>query len=252
MSFAMDIDHPIASIPSTKYHEHSTTNDDEPTSNSRGSDQERTAKQFTRLGKHTSFISTDNQQLQHDRYNRGQLEYWKPDDVERLFDDEQLKDMEEIPVTVEEPWSSATESTVYDWQIEAKKNAEKHAQSGYRLKFKYKLLNFILLAWSGIVLVVNGLIGCDQERSFKALTLTVNAIQVFWTGLNSSMNLGTKYRVHFEYEAKYKAFALDIEFQLARDKDFRIPADAFMTEMRERKKRLDDAPEFPQSRYFFC
>lgn len=250
MSFAMDIDHSSESIPTN--HELSTTDTDKPTSNSKGSDEERTAKQFTRLGKHTSFISTSEQQLQHDRYNRGQLEYWQPHDVKRLFDDEQLEDMEEVPVTVEEPWSAATESTVRNWKAEAERNAKEHARSGYRLKFKYRLLNFILLAWAGIVLVVNGLIGCDEQRSYKAITLGVNAIQVFWTGLNSSMNLGTKYRIHFEYEAKYKAFALDIEFQLAREQDFRIPADAFMTEMRERKKHLDDAPEFPQSRYFFC
>ena len=99
---------------------------------------------------------------------------------------------------------------------------------------------------------MNGLIGCEQETSSRFVSLSVNAIQVFWTGLNSSMNLGVKYRIHFEYEAKYKAFALDIDHMLAKGRDFRMPADAFMAELKERQKRLDEAPEFPQSRYFFC
>ena len=189
----------------------------------------------------------------HDKYNRGQLEYFRNEQPGNIpFTHDEIASMEEVPVTVEEPWTDRTEEILRDWQNQAETMSKLYQKAGYRIKFKYRLLGFILLFWSGIVLVVNGLVGCSQAETQKTIGLIVNAIQVFWTGLNSSMDLGMKYRVFFEYEAKYTELGLDIEYTLSRDRDFRIPADAFMTEMRERKKRLTEAPELPSSRFFFC
>lgn len=181
-----------------------------------------------------------------------QLQYFRNEDVGHFFTQRDLNAMEEVSVTLEEPWSDVTESTIRNWKAEAERAASGHQSAGYRLKFKHRLMSFLLLAWSGVTLVVNGLLGCNAADEGRITTLFVNAVQVFMAGLNNSMNLGYTYRVHFEYEAKYTELALDIEYMLSRSVSFRVPADQFMTEARERKKRLAEAPEIPKSRFFFC
>lgn len=159
---------------------------------------------------------------------------------------------QEIPVTYEEPWNSTIEKLLYTWKDDATRQSQDHCRAGYRLKFKYGLLNFIVILWASINLVSSNFFECNNQTVSKLLSLVINSIQVFLSGLNSSMNLGYAYRLQFEYEAKFKALAVDIEYQLVRDRDFRMPADAFMTEVRERTKRLTDAPEIPKGWLFFC
>jgi len=186
-------------------------------------------------------------------YNQGNVEFLSGEQQQHFqFTDEQLNSMEEVRVQLEEPWTNRTEEVLCDWQAEAESTARDHNKAGYRLKFKYRLLNFVLLVWASIILVVNGLLQCDDYISSRVILLVANAIQVFLVGLNGSLNLAVAYRLHFEYEAKYSGLALDIDHMLARDRDFRVPADAFLTEIRERKKHLADAPELPQSQWFFC
>lgn len=160
--------------------------------------------------------------------------------------------LEEIPVTVEEPWTQSTEDLLCAWKDEIKQESLQHRNAGYRLKYKFNLLNFCSVFWSSIILIVNGLTGCESDILGKSFSLSVNAIGLFINGLNATLNLGYKYRVHFEYEAKYLDLYLDIEHMLSRSLSFRVPADEFITEIRERKKTLSQAPEFPKSRFFFC
>lgn len=159
---------------------------------------------------------------------------------------------EEIPVTYEEPWNEVIEDLLRVWKDEAAGESQRHRSAGYRLRFKYGLLNFIVILWASINLVSSNFFECDNETISTLISLVINSIQVFLSGLNSSMNLGYAYRVHFDFEAKFLELAIDIEAQLIRGRDFRLPADAFMTEIRERKKRLTEAPEIPKGRFFFC
>ena len=159
---------------------------------------------------------------------------------------------EEIPVTFEEPWNDDIENKLRIWKTEATRESEFHRGAGYRLRFKYGLLNFIIILWASINLVSSNFFECNNETISTLISLVVNSIQVFLSGLNSSMNLGYAYRVHFDFEAKFLELSIDIETQLIRGRDFRLPADAFMTEVRERKKRLTEAPEIPKGRFFFC
>ncbi len=160
--------------------------------------------------------------------------------------------MEEISVTVEEPWNEQLEDALRSWQTETAASSEDHKRAGYRLKFKYRLGSFIVLFWGAVILITNGMLSCDEELYARGLVTVINAIGIFLSGLFNSLNLGYAYRIHFEYENKYKDLAMDINHMLLRDAEFRMPADAFMTEIRERRKKLAEAPELPGSKYFFC
>lgn len=151
--------------------------------------------------------------------------------------------MEEVQVTVEEPWTDDAESTLRDWQTKALESAKAHNAAGKRISSQYELLRGILLFWSVVVFCVNGLTECRCYNEATIATWVTNAIQMFWTGLNSSLELGVEYRLHFELQAKCEAFALDIEYMLSRHRDYRVPADAFLTEMRERRKTISQGPD---------
>jgi hypothetical protein len=176
----------------------------------------------------------------------------QPSVLEYIRGDGEFGGMAEIPVTVEEPWNEGYERQLGDWKDEAVRSAQDHNKAGYRLKHKYRLGGFVTISWGLVVLLVNGLLSCDDQAYAKAFTVFVNAVNVSIIALFSTMNLGQAYQEHFEYEARFLKFADDIRVCLIRGREYRIPADAFVTGINERIKNLRSAPEMPRSRYFFC
>ena len=161
-------------------------------------------------------------------------------------------DLEEIQVTVEEPWSDEIETRLRGWLAEAKERGEAHKASGFVLKRRYRLFTMVVLLWSAVILVVNDSIGCGATKQDQFIRLCINATGVLLNALFSSLNMGYTYRMHFEYEAKYFEVAQDIDFVLMRDRDYRQAADSFMTEIREVRKKLAMAPELAGNKFFGC
>jgi hypothetical protein len=162
----------------------------------------------------------------------------------------EYSNLEEIQVTLEEPWSESIETHLRSWLDEATVSSDAHRSSGYALKRRYRTFMFVVLLWSAVILVVNDSIGCGASDSDKFARLVINATGVFLNALFSSLNLGYTYRMHFEYETKFFELSQDILYTLMRERDFRVPADAYMTEIRERRKKLALAPELTGKRFF--
>lgn len=168
-----------------------------------------------------------------------------------MFSEEELGSMEEVPVTLEEPWNQELETRLQSWSNQAKESQRAHNKAGHGLKRKYRLFTFIIIMWSSVILITNGLLSCTDEVYSQMITLSVNAVGIFLNGMFSSLNIGYTYRLHFEYEAKFFDLVEDLEHTLIREREFRMPADALMTEVRERRKKLALAPEMPSGRCFF-
>lgn len=182
------------------------------------------------------------------QYNRGVIE--RLPNSSDILTQAEYSQLEEVQVTLEEPWTESIETHLYRWLDEAKTTGDAHKASAYTLKRRYRMFMFVVLLWSAIILVVNDAVGCNAAGHEKFARLVVNAFGVFLNGLFSSLNLGYTYRMHFEYETKFYELSQDISYTLMRDRDFRIPADAFMTEIRERRKKLALAPELTGKRFF--
>lgn len=165
---------------------------------------------------------------------------------------EEFEHLEEIQVSVEEPWSVEIEAQLCNWLLEAQESGNQHKDSGFLLKRRYRLFTFVVLFWSALILVVNDSIGCGANREEEFAKLVVNALGVFLNALFSSLNMGYTYRMHFEYETNFYELAQDISFVLMRGRDFRQAADSFMTEVRERRKKLAMAPELAGNKFFGC
>lgn len=182
------------------------------------------------------------------RYNTAVIEQLP--NAADVLSSEEFSQLEEIQVTVEEPWNETIEAHLRSWLDEANKSSKDHKRSGFTLKRRYRLFMFVVLLWSAVILVVNDAIGCNATDSEAFARLVINAVGVFLNALFSSLNLGYTYRMHFEYDTKYYELAEDISCVLVRDREFRMPADAFMTEIRERRKKLALAPEMSGKRLF--
>lgn len=183
-----------------------------------------------------------------EHYNQGTAEFLSPAiSAEFLASQYAGSSIEEVPITIEEPWNEATETHLRSWLGEAEESQESHRKAGYKLKSRYRCFTAVVICWSAIIFVVNGAIGCSTNDVHHIAILVVNAIGVLVNSLFASLNLGYTYREHFEYEAKFFDMSQDIACTLVRDRDYRMPADAFMAEIRERRKKLAQAPELPES-----
>jgi len=188
--------------------------------------------------------------IHNDEFNRGIIEQL-PDAINRMSQ-QGFDDLEEIQVSIEEPWSDEIEERLRGWLVEAKESGDAHKSSGFVLKRRYRLFTMVVLFWSAVILVVNDSIGCGASEDLLFARLCINATGVFLNALFSSLNMGYTYRMHFEYEAKYFEVAQDIDFVLMRGRDYRQAADSFMTEIREVRKKLALAPELAGSKFFGC
>ena len=161
-------------------------------------------------------------------------------------------DSQDTPLVYEEKWNEEVEKLLCSWKEEAREQGRSHGNAGSTLRFKHNLLNFIVILWASINLVSSNFFECNNETVTTLISLVINSVQVFLNGLNSSLNLGYAYRVHYDFETKYEEMALDIETELGKGRAFRRPSDAFTVAMKERKKRLSEAPPIPTSRCFIC
>jgi len=184
------------------------------------------------------------------QYNQGTAHFIPASiSAELLNSDSAASSVEEIPVIVEEPWNEQIETHIRAWLAEAKESQTRHRNAGYTLKKRYRILQSLVILWSSVILIGNGFLGCSSDSVDTLVRLLINAIGVFINSIFASLNLGYTYREHFEYETKFFDLAQDIECMLVRQRPYRMPADAFVTEIRERRKKLALAPEVPRGTY---
>lgn len=153
---------------------------------------------------------------------------------------------ENIPVTVEEPWTEEWESLLHSWREEAETNGNTHQEAGYVARRKYKIVLLIVLVSSSLTFILNAIFPChtgNENKTFAYYFIIIIAgINVFINAVVSHFNYQEIARIHFDFDLQHKNFVREIDYELARDRDFRLPADAFMTLVKERGKMLNMAP----------
>ena len=166
--------------------------------------------------------------------------------------DNELVQVEDIPVSLEEPWTPSWRELLQHTRTEAETNALTHHEAGYRTKHKHRLISFIVLTTSTITLILSSVFPCARDPIGTYLLVVVSALNVFWNALMTQFDLRGRSEQHFEYEVRNKELMREIDYETARGEQFRTPADAFMTYVKERSKLLDLGPEPPNAKYFFC
>lgn len=166
----------------------------------------------------------------------------------------------DVTHVVEEPWSDDNEQRLRTYFREACNAQQNHKRAGYLLKTQYRVFTFLIIAWASVIFITEGVLSCNVSvifvnqqdenvckvtRKDKIVKLCIAGFGIFLNSLFASLNIGHAYREHFEYETKFYELAQDIEFMLGRGRPYRVPADVFLTEIKERMKKLKTAPEFP-------
>ena len=184
-----------------------------------------------------------------EQYNQGVASVLGPDiSAQFLASSVAGSQLEEIPVTIEEPWTEQAEAHLRDRLVEAKKSQEGHRKTGFKLKHRYRMFAIGILIWSSIILIVNRFVGCSDDEVYQMIQTVFQAVMILFNAVFSFLNYGYTYREHFEYEAKFFELAEDIEVMLLHSRDFRMPSDSFLMEIRERRKKLALAPEYKLSK----
>lgn len=184
-----------------------------------------------------------------EQYNQGIASILGPDiSAQFLADSVAGSQLEEIPVTIEEPWTEEAEAHLRNWMAEAKESQAGHRKTGFKLKHRYRVLAITILVWSSIILIVNQLLDCSDDEVYQLIQTFFQAVMLLLNAVFSLLNYGYTYREHFEYEAKFFELAEDIEVMLLHGRDFRMPSDSFIMEIRERRKKLALAPEYKLSK----
>ena len=153
--------------------------------------------------------------------------------------------IQNISATIEEPWGESLEELLRNWKSDAIKVADNHLKAGHLLKFKHRALGFLMILTSSLSFILYSLYQCTDDTYGEVAVTLIGGINVFFNALSSMLDLQDKYKSHFEYETKMRDLIYDIEFTLSRSIEYRPPADQFITEVKERKKLLDTAPELP-------
>lgn len=151
--------------------------------------------------------------------------------------------LETIPVNPEAPWDEAGEEILRCWMAEAEAASKAHQATGYKLKRRYKALQFAVISSAVALFLINSLVPCNADLVGHIVHVVFSAINLLVAQITGFLNYGSKYQEHFEYEGHYSRYAIDIMEILATDTDFRAPKDKTIAELRERKKQLVSAPE---------
>lgn len=154
-----------------------------------------------------------------------------------------LNGLETISATPEAPWDEIGERLLRDWMDEAKKSSLAHQATGYKLKSRYLYTQYLVIVATVLVFVAANMFPCTDQQEYKYIQIGFAAFNLFISSFAAFRNYGETYQSHFEYEGHYIRYATDIEEILVTDRDFRVPKDKTIAELKERKKQLANAPE---------
>ena len=154
------------------------------------------------------------------------------------LDPEFLHNLETIPVIPEAPWDTNGEELLHRWMADAKDLAKGHRHTGYILKKRHHQLSISVIIATALVFLVSSLFPCTTEPTYKYIQVFVSFLSLVIANINAFFNYGARYQLHFEYEGKYRKYAIDIEEILATQTEFRPPKDKTIVEFKERKGQL--------------
>ena len=151
---------------------------------------------------------------------------------------EYINNLETIPVIPEAPWDTNGEELLHRWMVEAKDMAKGHKKTGYILKFRHQRLSIAVILSAALVFLVSSLFPCTTIKVYKYIQVGFSFLGLVIANTNAFFNYGARYQLHFEYEGKYRKYAIDIEEILATQVEFRPPKDKTIVEFKERKGQL--------------
>lgn len=143
---------------------------------------------------------------------------------------------------LEEPWTEDIEKLVKSWREDAMKEVQKHQEEGDRVKRRHNYLGLPPILLPLAMTALSPFLDLDSTTG-KMVTSGFFLISGLSSALYKWLDLGQLYEAHYSFSARYNDIVSTIDAELARQKNFRRSADAFVTEIKVKMEGLNrDAP----------
>jgi hypothetical protein len=143
----------------------------------------------------------------------------------------------------EEKWHASIDSLARDWQESCVEQCKEHDKAGYGARMKH-----IIFGLPGPLMAITtaSVSALWESPDARYVIVPASALAGIFGAVHVFLNMAGKAQLHWGYSAQYGGIASKIGFQLARDVDFRRPADEFLAETRAEIGNLNGhAPQLP-------
>lgn len=145
----------------------------------------------------------------------------------------------------EEPWTIKLEEILREWESQCDLLSKKHDEAAmiYKSRFHRLAIPTVLIPFS-MGFVSQLFEQCSYESQIiNGLMFTISGIL---SGISTLFKFDSRYEQHKNHSDKYQSIVIRIQSELARKKNFRVPADAFITEIKITMSNLNEsAPDLP-------
>ena len=132
----------------------------------------------------------------------------------------------EAAARYDEDWTTNSENLARSWLATATTLSNKHTQCALINKRRHVVTGLPTLIIPTIFAPLT-LVLTDKYLSVGGFIATA-----LFSAINSFLNYNQKYQKHLDYAARYADIITDIEYELAKQRKFRISPDVFLTKIR--------------------
>ena len=148
----------------------------------------------------------------------------------------------------EERWHLSLSHLAEKFRDQAAAASELHDRAGYSARMKHRIFAIPAPVIALLVASISGMWieDCDGDNTSRFVIIPLSTIGAIFATVHTVLNMGGRAEQFWRYAALYGALVVRIDRELARDPEWRTPADAFFAEIGTAMTNLNaTAPQLP-------
>ena len=138
---------------------------------------------------------------------------------------------------LEESWNDNSEQMLYEWSNQCAEKSSAHDKAGRKNKRYFAMVNLPVMLTS---VTMSGLAGFVGDMPYWSYVNVAGLVGIgCMNAIGSFYNFGQKEQKHFDTATRYHEISIDVAAELNKGREFRIPSDVFVTQVRMRIAHLD-------------
>ena len=147
------------------------------------------------------------------------------------------------PVRIDENWTKKTEKLAIEWKDLAHKACEGHRKAGFSNKFKHNVTGVPVIVLSAIFAPLTATLGSCESYT-KYISMVGFILTGILSGINGFYGFVQKHQRHMDYSGRYGEIVTDVQYELAKGRQFRTPPDQFLMKIQVKMDHLNsEAPD---------
>lgn len=147
------------------------------------------------------------------------------------------------PVRIDENWTDQTESLAMEWKETAQKASVAHNKAGLSNKFKHAVTGLPVVIIPTIFAPLTAALG-SSTPGIEYVSMAGFIATGIMGGVNGFFGYNQKHQRHMDFSARYGDVVSDIQYELAKGRQFRTQPDQFLMRMQMKMDNLSSqAPD---------